>query len=68
MVHNTKFILKDSDGDGIIQFRWNNKHTGASVDLVDMFDNEVNAVFFKADLLIKLKQIISKLESEVELA
>jgi hypothetical protein len=68
MVHNTKFILKDSDGDGIIQFRWNNKHTGVSVDLVDMFDNEVNAVFFKADLLIKLKQIISKLESEVELA
>jgi len=58
-------ILKDSDGDGIIHFKWDNKHDGITIELVDwLFEKSTVGTFYKRDLLKTLKKLIQKLEQD----
>jgi hypothetical protein len=60
--------LKDSDGDGIIYFEWDDKHDGIKIELVDwLFDHSTVGTFYKRDLVKTLKKLINKLEPQNEL-
>lgn len=59
-------IMGDSDGDGVISFEWEKRQTGIDVKLIDTFNNTVVATFYKHELLDSLKELVRKLENELE--
>ena len=63
MVKQKTLTLRDSDGDGVIKFEWDDKHDGITVFLYDdLFNREASGDFYKRDLIKKLKKLIEKLD------
>lgn len=56
--------LCDRDADGVINFSWTGKHPGITIEVKDIFDNAVCAIFYKKDLAKTLKKLLKKLEQE----
>jgi hypothetical protein len=57
--------LCDSDGDGVINFWWDDAHPGISIQLEGLWPGSVVvADFYKRELVKKLKKLLKQLEQE----
>jgi hypothetical protein len=52
--------LCDDDGDGVINFSWDTKQTGITVELEDIFGKTVVASFYKKDLLKLMRKVMKE--------
>ena len=59
--------LVDTDGDGIISIEFTDDNTGAIINTMDTFGNELNTVYDKQELKTYLKLVLEYMEKSEEM-